>query len=129
MHRIPVQQLAEGDLVSLQKVLTDGFTLPKLVKAGLENRIQIWGFGEALVVTEILNTVRGKKLFVLWLAGRGIAGRMADLIEELREVAEDFECESIGTMTTRPGSARLCERIGAREIAREFEYEVNNGKA
>lgn len=93
-----------------------------IVEGISSGRFQYWGDDDAVVITEIIEYPRGKKLHVFIAAGNFEHMNMTWL-PALQKFARDNGCSSI-TTTARHGFIRRLPRLGWKPTHTVFELKV-----
>lgn len=133
LSQITLDRLTEEELVWLDKVCGwsyDPITLRELLEEVRDNGLTLWRIegspAKGLVGTRLLRKRSGGiGLWLELLVGEGLLAEAHTVREAIHEVGRRAGAESLSGETTRPGLARLYERVlGVRPSATVFREDL-----
>lgn len=133
-HLLP-QDLTESeklDLVKLAKWDYDHRSAAEIVLSGLEGRITFWrieGEMRGLLLTRLLETKRGRTLYIEGQMAKGGVGDPGAVRDALFQMAQRAGCKWISGLVSRPGMLKILEEIDFPVVAQIFLREVPNAEA
>jgi hypothetical protein len=113
-----------GLLEKLCAQFADGNTPASLIAAHRSGVMNIFRAGEGLVLLQTVSEGEARELIVYGLIGRGILAKADEVCADLKAIAREFECGSIGGNVTRPGLKRLYDKLGAKPVSVYYQLEL-----
>ena len=111
-------------LEKLCKHFADGNTPMSLIAAHRSGVMNIFRAGQGLVLLQTVSEGEARELVVYGLLGRGILAKADKVCADLKAIAREFECGSIGGNVSRPGLKRLYDKLGAKPVSVYYQLEL-----
>lgn len=111
---ISINDLTEHEAALIDKVAQVSYygeTTREVLVSLAHGEATLWRLPGGLIATQVIPHAGGNELWIRFLVGRGFLAQAELIREELLLAARKFGCVRLSGYTSRPGLARLYEKI------------------